>query len=56
MNQISRMCPWINSFAHSREPQFTPEECKQIIEDDRIIERCYGKLQGKSHKWFITRN
>ena len=32
--------------------KFHPE-CKQIIEDDRIIERCYGKLQGKSHKWFI---
>ena len=24
-------------------------ECKEIIMDDRIIERCYGKLQGKTH-------
>jgi 2,3-bisphosphoglycerate-dependent phosphoglycerate mutase len=24
-------------------------ECKKIIEDDRIIERSYGKLQGKTH-------
>ncbi len=27
----------------------------QVIEDDRIIERCYGKLQGKSHKWFVKK-
>lgn len=24
-------------------------ECKKIIEDDRIRERCYGSLQGKTH-------
>lgn len=28
-------------------------ECKRIITDDRMIERSYGKLQGKSHKEFI---
>ena len=30
-------------------------ECKEIITDDRMIERSYGKLQGKSHKQFITK-
>jgi len=28
-------------------------ECKEIINDDRMIERSYGKLQGKSHKQFV---
>jgi 2,3-bisphosphoglycerate-dependent phosphoglycerate mutase len=28
-------------------------ECKELIEDDRMIERSYGKLQGKSHKEFV---
>jgi len=28
-------------------------ECKKIITDDRMIERCYGRLQGKSHKTFV---
>lgn len=28
-------------------------ECKKLIKDDRIIERRYGKLQGKTHKAFI---
>ncbi|MBU0628995.1 MAG: 2,3-bisphosphoglycerate-dependent phosphoglycerate mutase [Nanoarchaeota archaeon] len=28
-------------------------ECKKIIMDDRMIERSYGKLQGKSHDSFI---
>lgn len=28
-------------------------ECKKIITDDRMIERSYGKLQGKSHNEFI---
>jgi len=28
-------------------------ECKFIIEDDRMIERSYGKLQGIRHKIFI---
>ncbi len=28
-------------------------ECKKLIEDDRMIERSYGKLQGKSHKAFV---
>ena len=32
--------------------KFHPE-CKQIIEDDRMIERCYGKLQKRSHKEFM---
>lgn len=30
-------------------------ECKKIITDDRMIERSYGKLQGKSHKSFIKK-
>jgi 2,3-bisphosphoglycerate-dependent phosphoglycerate mutase len=34
--------------------KFHPE-CKEIIEDDRMIERSYGKLQGKSHKSFIEK-
>jgi len=28
-------------------------ECKKIIEDDRMIERSYGKLQRHSHKEFM---
>ena len=32
--------------------KFHPE-CKKIISDDRMIERCYGNVQGKSHKMFI---
>ena len=28
-------------------------ECHILIEDDRMIERSYGKLQGQSHKKFI---
>lgn len=34
--------------------KFHPE-CRFIIEDDRMIERSYGKLQGHSHKEFIRR-
>jgi 2,3-bisphosphoglycerate-dependent phosphoglycerate mutase len=30
-------------------------ECKLIVIDDRIIERSYGSLQGKSHKDFILK-
>ncbi|MCX8178468.1 MAG: histidine phosphatase family protein [Candidatus Aenigmarchaeota archaeon] len=30
-------------------------ECKRIIVDDRIIERSYGKLQGKYHKSIIEK-
>lgn len=30
-------------------------ECKIVIEDDRMIERSYGKLQGMSHKKFIEK-
>ena len=33
--------------------KFHPE-CREIIEDDRIIERCYGKLQKHSHKEFMS--
>ena len=32
--------------------KFHPE-CGFIIQDDRMIERCYGALQGKSHAVFI---
>ena len=32
--------------------KFHPE-CKKIITDDRMIERSYGILEGKSHKSFI---
>ncbi|MCR4327116.1 MAG: histidine phosphatase family protein [Nanoarchaeota archaeon] len=28
-------------------------ECKKVIVDDRMIERSYGVLEGKSHKSFI---
>lgn len=34
--------------------KFHPE-CKEVITDDRMIERSYGKLQGKSHKQFVER-
>ncbi len=30
-------------------------ECKKIITDDRMIERSYGKLQGKHHKTIIAK-
>ncbi len=30
-------------------------ECKKIIIDDRMIERSYGRLQGKSHKHFADK-
>lgn len=29
------------------------KECRKIITDDRIIERSYGKLQGKLHEQFV---
>jgi len=32
--------------------KFHPE-CKEILEDDRIIERSYGKLQKRSHEEFM---
>ena len=32
--------------------KFHPE-CKEIIEDDRMIERSYGKMQRHSHKEFM---
>lgn len=31
-------------------------ECKKIITDDRMIERCYGNLQGKRHSTIIKKN
>lgn len=34
--------------------KFHPE-CKKIITDDRMIERCYGKLQGKKHSAIIKK-
>ena len=34
--------------------KFHPE-CKTLIEDDRMIERSYGDLQGKTHEQFINR-
>ncbi|MFA5173990.1 MAG: histidine phosphatase family protein [Candidatus Pacearchaeota archaeon] len=42
-----------SSLARSKETlkevlKFHPE-CKKVIEDNRIIERKYGKLQGKTH-------
>jgi len=30
-------------------------ECKKIITDDRMIERCYGKLQGMHHTAIIKK-
>jgi len=35
--------------------KFHPE-CKKIIEDDRIIERNYGKLQGHNHLEIVKRD
>jgi 2,3-bisphosphoglycerate-dependent phosphoglycerate mutase len=32
--------------------KFHPE-CKTLLEDDRMIERSYGELQGTTHKQFI---
>ena len=34
--------------------KFHPE-CQKIITDDRMIERCYGELQGKYHKKIIEK-
>ena len=34
--------------------EFHPE-CKKLIEDDRMIERDYGKLNGMSHEAFIKK-
>ena len=34
--------------------KFHPE-CKMILEDNRMIERSYGELQGATHKQFIER-
>ncbi len=31
------------------------DECKLILEDDRMIERSYGNLEGESHASFIER-
>ena len=30
-------------------------ECQRIITDDRMIERCYGKLEGYTHKSIIEK-
>ena len=30
-------------------------ECKLILEDDRMIERSYGELQGMTHEQFIDK-
>jgi 2,3-bisphosphoglycerate-dependent phosphoglycerate mutase len=35
--------------------KFHPE-CSTVITDDRIIERCYGSLQGKTHFQYIMKN
>ncbi|MFH1376198.1 MAG: histidine phosphatase family protein, partial [Candidatus Woesearchaeota archaeon] len=35
--------------------KFHPE-CKEIITDDKIIERCYGSLQGMTHYQYIKNN
>jgi bisphosphoglycerate-dependent phosphoglycerate mutase family 1 len=34
--------------------EFHPE-CKIILEDDRVIERSYGELEGTTHEQFIDR-
>jgi len=46
----------VTSLSRSRDTmkevlKFHPE-CQAVFTDDRMIERCYGKLQGKSHKEF----
>lgn len=35
--------------------KFHPE-CKKVITDDRMIERSYGALQGKTHLQYIEKN
>jgi len=30
-------------------------ECKAVFRDDRMLERCYGELQGHSHSAFIRK-
>jgi len=30
-------------------------ECKMLIEDNRMIERSYGILEGTTHQWFIDK-
>ncbi|MBW3015964.1 histidine phosphatase family protein [Candidatus Woesearchaeota archaeon] len=30
-------------------------ECKKVITDNRMIERCYGEIEGKTHEAFIER-
>lgn len=35
--------------------KFHPE-CHIVIEDDRLLERSYGKLQGSSHYSFVQKN
>lgn len=30
-------------------------ECKLVFRDDRMLERCYGELQGHSHEAFIRK-
>lgn len=34
--------------------KFHPE-CKEVVKDDRMIERSYGKLQGKKHTTIIRK-
>ena len=31
------------------------DECKEIIKDNRMLERSYGKVQGTSHKQFVKK-
>ncbi len=31
-------------------------ECKEKIQDDRMIERSYGELQGHNHSWYINKS
>jgi 2,3-bisphosphoglycerate-dependent phosphoglycerate mutase len=32
------------------------DECRFVFRDDRMLERCYGVLQGRSHSAFIREN
>ena len=48
---ITRTCTWINGFAHSREPLFTPEECKKIIDHGlNVWTISEGKIEKTGHK------
>ena len=51
MNEITRICPWLNGFAHSKKPIFTPEECKIIINHGlNFWEEKTGMIEKSGHR------